>query len=57
MAGAPAVLAEQGVADRVRIAEGSFFDAVPDGGDAYVLKSVIHDWPDDDAVRILRQRA
>jgi hypothetical protein len=53
VAGAPAVLEEQHVADRVRIAEGSFFDTVPEGGDAYVLKNVIHDWPDDDAVRIL----
>jgi O-methyltransferase domain len=26
---------------------------VPEGGDAYILKQVIHDWPDDDAVRIL----
>ena len=54
VAGAPTVLAEQGVQDRVEIAEGSFFESVPAGGDAYVLKSVIHDWPDDDAVRILR---
>lgn len=54
VAGAPPVLAEQGVQDRVEIAQGSFFEAVPTGGDAYVLKSVIHDWPDDDAVRILR---
>jgi hypothetical protein len=53
VAGAPAVLAEHHVADRVRVVEGSFFDAVPDGGDAYVLKNVIHDWPDDDAVKIL----
>jgi hypothetical protein len=53
VAGAPAVLEEHHVAGRVRIAEGSFFDAVPGGGDAYVLKNVIHDWPDDDAVRIL----
>jgi hypothetical protein len=42
------------VADRVRIAEGSFFDTVPDGGDAYILKNIIHDWRDDVAVRILR---
>ena len=53
VAGAPAVLAENHVAERVRVAEGSFFDSVPDGGDAYVLKNVIHDWPDDDAVKIL----
>ncbi|OBK11524.1 methyltransferase [Mycobacterium asiaticum] len=54
VAGAPALLTEQGVGDRVRIVEGSFFEAVPEGGDAYIMKSVIHDWPDDDAVRILR---
>lgn len=54
VAGAPAVLAEHRVQDRIRITEGSFFESVPTGGDAYVLKSVIHDWPDDDAVRILR---
>lgn len=42
------------VADRVRIAEGSFFDTVPGGGDAYILKNIIHDWRDDMAVRILR---
>ncbi|OBK24147.1 hydroxyneurosporene methyltransferase [Mycobacterium asiaticum] len=54
VAGAPSVLSELGIADRVQIAEGSFFDSVPSGGDAYILKSVIHDWPDDEAVRILR---
>ena len=53
VAGAPAMFAEQHVEDRVRIVEGSFFDTIPDGGDAYVLKSVIHDWPDGDAARIL----
>jgi SAM-dependent methyltransferase len=53
VAGAPAVLAERHVQDRVEVVPGSFFDAIPDGGDAYVLKNVIHDWPDDDAVRIL----
>lgn len=54
VAGAPALLAEHGVGDRIRIKEGSFFDAVPGGGDAYLLKNVIHDWPDDEAVQILR---
>jgi C-methyltransferase len=54
VADAPSLLREHDVADRVRIAEGSFFDSVPDGGDAYILKNVIHDWPDDKAVQILR---
>lgn len=54
VAGAGAVLKQHQVADRVQVAEGSFFDAVTDGGDAYVLKHIIHDWPDDEAVEILR---
>jgi DNA-binding transcriptional ArsR family regulator len=53
VAGAPAVFSEFHVQDRVTVVPGSFFDAVADGGDAYVLKHVIHDWPDDDAVTIL----
>jgi C-methyltransferase len=54
VASAPRVFHEHGVADRVRIAEGSFFDSVPTGGDAYILKNIIHDWPDEKAVQILR---
>jgi C-methyltransferase len=53
-AGAPALLAKRGVAERVQVVTGSFFDSVPAGGDAYVLKNIIHDWPDDEAVQILR---
>ena len=51
---APKLLRERGVADQVRIAEGSFFDSVPGGGDAYLLKNIIHDWPDEEAGQILR---
>ncbi|AGB20950.1 hydroxyneurosporene-O-methyltransferase [Mycobacterium sp. JS623] len=54
VAGAGPLLRDHGVAERVRIAEGSFFDAVPDGGDLYVLKNIIHDWPDDEARQILK---
>jgi hypothetical protein len=36
---------------------GSFFDALPPGGDAYVLSQVLHDWPDAEAVAILRRCA
>jgi O-methyltransferase domain/Dimerisation domain len=42
------------VAARCQIVGGSFFDSVPEGADAYLLKGVIHDWPDEDALRILR---
>jgi C-methyltransferase len=54
VANAPNLLREQGVADRVAIAEGSFFDSVPGDGDAYVLKNIIHDWNDEKAGQILR---
>ena len=43
-----------GVADRCEIVAGSFFEKVPEGGDAYVLKSIIHDWEDDESIAILR---
>jgi SAM-dependent methyltransferase len=33
---------------------GSFFESVPAGADAYILKKVIHDWNDEQAARILR---
>jgi hypothetical protein len=54
VAGAGPMLEEAGVADRCRVEGGSFFDSVPDGGDAYVLKSILHDWDDPDATTILR---
>lgn len=52
--GASAILADYGVAGRVSVLAGDFFDSVPAGCDAYLLKSVLHDWGDEDAVRILR---
>jgi C-methyltransferase len=51
---APSLLCNHNVADRVRIEPGSFFDNVPAGGDAYVLKNIMHDWSDEKAVQILR---
>lgn len=39
---------------RWRTQEGDFFASVPVGGDVYVLKHVLHDWPDDACLRILR---
>jgi O-methyltransferase domain/Dimerisation domain len=42
-----------GAEDRCEVVEGDFFDAVPAGADAYIMKSVIHDWDDDRCVTIL----
>ncbi|MDT5016434.1 MAG: hypothetical protein QOD39_2594 [Mycobacterium sp.] len=54
VAQAPNLLRKTGVADRIQIKAGSFFERIPGDGDAYVLKNIIHDWPDDKAVQILR---
>lgn len=51
------LLAERGLDGRCAFAGQSFFDPLPSGGDAYVLRRVVHDWADDDAVRILRRCA
>ena len=48
-----ALLERAGVADRCQVVGGSFFEAVPTGADAYLLKSVIHDWDDAAAIEIL----
>jgi len=44
---------DQSVTDRLEILAGDFFESVPPGADAYVLKGVIHDWNDEEARRIL----
>jgi hypothetical protein len=51
---APKRLADAGVADRCEIVANDIFESVPEGGDAYLLKSVIHDWHDERATTILR---
>jgi hypothetical protein len=53
VAEAPKALAERGVADRVECVGGDFFDSVPAGADTYLVSFVLHDWPDDEARRIL----
>jgi O-methyltransferase domain/Dimerisation domain len=42
------------VSARCEVVGGDFFQSVPEGVDAYLLKGVVHDWQDGDAVRILR---
>jgi SAM-dependent methyltransferase len=51
---AVAPMRELGLTDRCEIVGGDFFKTVPAGGDAYLLKHVIHDWNDDRAAAILR---
>lgn len=47
------VLAAAGVEGRCTPIGGDFFAAVPPGGDAYLLASILHDWDDDRCVAIL----
>lgn len=47
-------LAELGVKDRVQLQTVDFFKAVPPGGDAYIMKHIIHDWDDAKAIVILK---
>ncbi len=52
-AGVQQTLEQAGVANRARIVSGDFFAEVPPGAQLYVMKSIIHDWDDDAARRIL----
>lgn len=47
------LLSARGVADRVRLVPGSFFESVPSGADTYLLKNILHDWDDARAGAIL----
>jgi hypothetical protein len=48
------LLARRGVSNRVDLRPGNFFDSVPSGADAYLLKTVLHDWDDARCLAILR---
>ena len=50
---APEAIVEAGLQDRCQCVAGDFFEAVPKGGDVYMLKRVLHDWSDVEAIRIL----
>ncbi len=52
--GAGVVLDAAGVTDRCEVIAGDFFTAVPQDADGYVLKLILHDWSDEQALRILR---
>jgi len=51
-ASADQTLAE--LAERCQIVAGSFFDAVPQNGDVYIMKVILHDWEDARSTEILR---
>jgi len=53
VAHAPKKLAQSGIAARVECVGGDFFESVP-AGDGYLLSTVLHDWVDEPASKILR---
>jgi hypothetical protein len=53
VANAPKVFQEAGLTDRCDVVGGSFFDGVPPGADAYLLKRVLWSWVDDKAHELL----
>jgi C-methyltransferase len=48
-----------GLKERIGIVVGDFFQKVPEGGDLYILKNILHDWNDEACILILKniQRA
>ena len=52
--GAQSKIAAAGLANRVETVAGDFFKSVPEGGDAYIMKWIIHDWDDEKSNAILR---
>ena len=55
--GARAFLDSSGLSARVELAGGDFFKEAPPGGDLYTLKWILHDWNDEQSIRILRNIA
>lgn len=51
---AAAKAARGGPLPRCQLVTGDFFSEVPSGGDAYILKRVLFDWTDEQALRILK---
>jgi hypothetical protein len=52
--GGQRTIAEAGLSQRCDVVGGDFFRSVPEGGDAYVLSRVLHDWTDEKAIAILK---
>jgi ubiquinone/menaquinone biosynthesis C-methylase UbiE len=45
---------EQSLKERCELVAGDFFEAVPAGADAYLMKYCIHNWDDEHAIKILK---
>lgn len=52
--GTKRLIEAEGLSGRCEVVAGSFFETVPEGGDAYLMKWIIHDWDDERALTILK---
>jgi hypothetical protein len=52
--GAKHLLDKEGLSSRCELCHGDFFQSVPAGGDAYILRHIVHDWDDERAIAILK---
>jgi O-methyltransferase domain len=52
--GAPSFIKSYGLESRIDVRSGNFFESIPSGADAYLLKHILHDWSDEDCLRILK---
>jgi O-methyltransferase domain len=53
--GAPNFIKSYGLESRIDFRSGNFFESIPSGADAYLLKHILHDWSDEDCLRILKK--
>ncbi|MFD9903120.1 methyltransferase [Streptomyces sp. NPDC059063] len=54
LAQGPETLRRHGLEERCSLVAGDFFASVPEGADLYMMKSIVHDWSDEQVVTILR---
>jgi hypothetical protein len=52
--GAPTFIKRYGLEGRIDVRSGDFFESIPSGADAYLLKHILHDWNDEDCLPILK---
>ncbi len=52
--GAPNFIKSYGLESRIDVRSGNFFESIPSGADAYLLKHILHDWSDEDCLGILK---
>jgi hypothetical protein len=47
-------IATQQLSQRCDVVSGDFFESIPEGADLHIMKWIIHDWSDEQSVKILR---